>query len=62
MQCKGGSLQACSKVERPEFPEEGWQRRRLHGLTVSNIDQMAERGWWMEAMTTCPLARAMRFM
>jgi hypothetical protein len=30
--------------------------------TVSNMDQMAERGWWMEAITTCPLARAMRFM
>jgi hypothetical protein len=26
------------------------------------MDQMAERGWWMEAITMCPLSRAMRFM
>ncbi len=31
-------------------------------ITVSNIDQIADRGWWMEAITTCPLLRAMRFM
>jgi hypothetical protein len=29
---------------------------------VSNMLQIADRGWWMDAMTTWPLRRAMRFM
>jgi len=30
-------------------------------LTLSNMLQIALRGWWMEAITMCPLSRAMRF-
>jgi hypothetical protein len=36
------------------------RRPLASSVTASNMSQMAERGWWMEAMTTWFCSRAMR--
>jgi hypothetical protein len=45
------------------MPSRGpWYIRRplASSVTASNISQIAERGWWIDAMTTCDCSRTMR--